>query len=430
MTATEIQELRQEAFDARKRAEALLVAAGKSPLSEEQDKEVDDLIERAEALDKNRKRAESLLAIEKADAERAAKERDKAAAESEAKGEDTPAPSAAPAGRQLSAETLERRAFAHWIKTGSRSYTHGDQTYSMRDATASIDTEGGYLAAPMTILSEVLKEVDDMVYMRQIGRRLPSVPPNSSLGVPFSNNSTLQAQWSAELTSADPSAVEFQGREFRPAYLTYRIFISRSLIAAANVVNIEQYVRSEMAIRVAEVMEQAYLLGTGVRQPLGLFVDSNDGIPAGNNDADRNQQTAVANKVGYDDIINVFFKLKGQYMRNATWFLSRTFLREVAKIKDSDGRPIWRTGLAPADPQMLLNRPIVMSEFAPAYKAGEYGAVVGDFSKYWIADSTLMDVIRQTEKWAERNQIAIVGRQQSDGAPALSEAFARLKVKS
>lgn len=416
MTATEIQELLQGAFDARKRAEEVLAASGADPLTEAQEKEIDDLIDRAEKLDSKRKKAEILLAAQKRAAERA--------------GAESAPKDGAKRGATLSAEELERRAFGHFVRTGSRSFSQGDQTYRMRDATASVDAEGGYIAAPMTILSEVLKEVDDNVYMRQLARVLPAVPPNSSLGVPFSNNSTLQAEWSAELTAADPSAMEFAGREFKPSYLTWRIFLSRSLLMAATTVDVESYARTEMAIRVGEKFEQAYLTGTGVGQPLGIFTDSADGIPSGVGDSDRNHVTAANNKLGFDDIVGCFFKLKEQYMRNSTWFMSRTVLREVAKIKDDDGRPLWRTGLAPGDPQTLYARPIVMSEYAPAFAAGKYAACVGNFGTYWIADSTMMDVVRQAEKWAERNQIALIGRQQSDGAPTLSEAFARLMVKA
>lgn len=400
MTVTEIQEFRQQAFDHRKRAEALLVKS-KGEFSEERSKEIDDLLDRAADADKNAKRAQSLL-----DAERAAAEKvDPPKEERDAK-----------RGKPLAQDDLHRRTFVNYVRTGST-------TYTVRDQSASLDQEGGYVAAPTVILNEILKEVDDARPMRGMSRVLPAIPPNGTLGVPFSNNSTLQASWSSELTSGDPSDVEFSGREFKPNYLTWRIFLSRSLLMGANNVSVESYVRGEMSIRAGEKMEEGYMTGTGVGQPLGIFTESNDGVPAG-----RNTVTAANNKLAYGDVIDVFYELKAQYSRRATWFMHRSTQKEMAKIVDGDMRPLWRAGLAPGDPPTIEGQPIVLSEFAPAFAAGVNVAIVGDFNQYWIVDSTMMDVIRQEEKWAERNQIGLVGRQQTEGAPVLSEAFSRLKV--
>ena len=405
MTQTEIQDFKRRAFDSRKRAEDILKSVtDEKPLTEAQSSEVDALLDRAEDEDKNRKRAEKIFAAEKAAAESA------------------PEKDAPKRGKQLTKDDLQRRAFTNYIRTGERTYQTRD------DQVASLDTVGGYVMAPPVVLSEVLKEVDDTQYIRRITRRLPSVPPNGTLGVPFSNNNTLNAAWASELTTADPSNVEFGGREFKPNYLTYKTFFSWSLIDGA-VINVESFVRGEMAIIAGEVMEKAYMTGTGVGQPLGLFTASDDGLPAS-----RDVETAGA-AIAFEDVIDTFYSLKDQYMRNATWFMNRMAFKQIVKLKGTDGHPIFRTGLAPGDPMTVEGRPVIMSEFAPtgsnngAYQTGDYLLAVGDFMKYWVCDSTMMRVIRQVETHADQNLLAIVTRQQTDGAPVLSEAFTRLKLK-
>ena len=405
MTATEVQEHVRQAHDFRARVETMLKAStAETPLTDEQDREIDSLLDRAEKADKNAKRARTLLAAEKAVAER------------EAKAEKTREAS----DGKLSEGDLKRRAFFNYIRSGKT-------TYETRDQTASVDTEGGYITAPPVILNEILKEVDDARYMRGAARMLPRVPPNGTLGVPFSNNSTLNAAWSAELTTASASNVAFGGREFKPNYLTHKTFYSWSLVDS-DVLDVEAWVTSEMAIIAGEKMEQAYMSGTGVGQPLGVFVSSDAGIPAA-----RDTETA-GNNIAFDDVINVFYSLKDQYMRAASWFINRQAFKQIVKLKGTDGHPIFRTGLAPGDPMTIEGRPVVMTEWAPAgtngvYGTGDYMLAVGDFMKYWICDSTMMRVIRQTETYADQNLLAIVSRQQTDGAPVLGEAFARLKRK-
>ena len=405
MTATEVQAYRKEAFDLRAKAETILKSTTpEQPLTDEQDREVDSLIDRAELAVKNEKRAQTLLDAERAIAEREAKRETKRET----------------GDGKLSDADMKRRAFFNYIRSGQT-------TYETRDQTASVDTEGGYITAPPVILNEILKEVDDARYMRGAARMLPRVPPNGTLGVPFSNNSTLNAAWSAELKTASAGNVAFGGREFKPNYLTHKTFYSWSLVDS-DILDVEAWVTSEMAIIAGEKMEEAYMSGTGVGQPLGVFVASDAGIPAGRD------TTTDGNDIAFDDIINVFYSLKDQYMRSATWFINRNAFKQVVKIKGTDGHPIFRTGLAPGDPMTIEGRPIVMSEWAPAgtngvYGTGDYMAAVGDFNRYWICDSTMMRVIRQTETYADQNLLAIVSRQQTDGAPVLGEAFARLKRK-
>ena len=409
MTATEVQEHTRQAFEYRKRAEAILAkSTGDTPLTEEQDREVDGLLDRADASEKNAERSQKIL-----DAERRA---------ADAKPNGGGSAGDKPGTEQrLSDADLQRRSFVHFLRTGST-------RYELRDQSASLDTEGGYVMPGPTILSEVLKEVDDAQNMRMKGRVLPAIPANGTLGVPYSDNSSARAEWSAELTTADPTDVTFGGRELKPNYLTYEVRISRSLLSS-SVIDVSGFVRSEFAIRAGETMEEAYISGTGQGQPLGLFTPAAHGLPAS-----RDVETA-GNAVAYDDVVDVLYSLKSQYMRNADFFMHRLALKSLVKLKGTDGHPIWRVGLAPSDPSMIMGRPYTLSEFAPsggtgnAFGTGEYVLAVGDFQKYWICDSTMMQVQRLEELYARQNKIGFIVRQQTDGMPVLSEAFARLKIK-
>ena len=70
-----------------------------------------------------------------------------------------------------------------------------------------------------------------------------------------------------------------------------------------------------------------------------------------------------------------------------------------------------------------------MSEYAPnTFTTGLYVGLLGDFSHYWIADALEMTVQRLVELYAGTNQTGFIGRLETDGAPVLEEAFARVKL--
>ena len=90
---------------------------------------------------------------------------------------------------------------------------------------------------------------------------------------------------------------------------------------------------------------------------------------------------------------------------------------------------MWRESVLEGEPDRLLGRPVMMSEYAPnTMTTGLYCGILGDFSNYWIADALDMQVQRLVELYAESNQVGFIGRLETDGMPVLAEAFARVKL--
>ena len=446
MTATQVQESKQRAHDYGKRAEALRAAVD-GELKPEQVKEINDLLDKREAALAQAKADQRLLDNERAEAEAA-----KAAVDDKPKEEKT---------EERSVEQLRSKGFMDYLRFGE----HGANTRDPEalraaiqyrdDFSGSIDTEGGFFMPPMTMLSEILKQVEDQSFMRQISRVVGPVPLNGSLGYPYADRDGLNFEWGSELTSPSPTDMQFSRREMKPNWYTGELRFSRVLLAA-NTMNVESYVRGEMAIRMAEWEEQYFMYGHGGARPLGVFVESDVGIPAS-----RDIETASNSdpaRPSYDDIINTYHSLKATYQRRSSWLVSREFMRRMALIKDGDNRPLWREGLVAGDPATILTRPVYISEYAPAgtggnfgrkkgkgsrqtgdadhdggvmgtYASGDYMAILGDFSYNWIVDSVGMSVQRLEELYARRNQIGMIMRHQIDSGVQLEEAFVRLKAK-
>ena len=305
-----------------------------------------------------------------------------------------------------------REAYSRYLRTGET-----------RGIMAGDDSKGGYLTA--TVMSALLiKFLDDDVTMRQLGTVLPPLGNATSLGVVSYDTDPGDATWTAEVPAADISedtAMRFGKRELEP-HLNVQLIKMSQKILRSSTLGVESLVRDRLGYRFALTEEKAFLTGDGAQQPLGVFTASSNGISTSRDITAASQTTITA-----DELIDVLFSLRGQYISRATWLMHRDTLKIIRKLKDGNGQYLWQPGLQTGGADRILDRPLVMNENAPnTFSTGLYTLCVADFSFYWIVDSIGLEIQVLNELFQLRNQIGILGRKETDGMPVLEEAFARL----
>jgi HK97 family phage major capsid protein len=285
-------------------------------------------------------------------------------------------------------------------------------------------TQAGYLVPPEEFVSELIKELADATFMRQKAKVLPPLRGAQSLGYPTKTAGMSSFTWGTELqTPTADTSLAFGKREFKPRPGTSEILISNTLIR--NVPNVDALVRGEIAEEVSAALETAYMTGSGANCPLGLFVASADGI-----NTDRDVSTGnTATEIKFDGLMEAKYSVKGKYQTNAEWIFHRDAIKQIAKLKNADGQYVWQPSVVLGTPDMLLGRPVNSSEYAPnTFTTGLYVGLYGDLRNYWIVDSLLMEIKVLTELYARSNQVDYLSRIETDGAPVLSAAFARVKL--
>lgn len=285
-------------------------------------------------------------------------------------------------------------------------------------------TQAGYLVAPEKFVSELIRELDNATFMRQKARVLPALKGALSMGFPTRTAAMSSFAWGTELQApAADATLAFGKREFKPRPGTSEILISKTL--ARNVANIDAFIRGEIAAEVGANLEQAYMSGAGTTEPLGLFVASADGI-----NVDRDVSTGnTATEMKFDGLMEAKFALAAQYQVGAEWIFHRDGVKQLAKLKNTDGQYIWQPSVVLGTPDMLLGKPVNMSEYAPkTFTSGKYVGMYGNLKNYWICDSLAMEIQVLTELYARTNQIDYISRIETDGAPVLAAAFARVKL--
>lgn len=307
-----------------------------------------------------------------------------------------------------------REAFRKYLRHG------GDEYRAMQ---TDQDTAGGYLTVPEQFVAELIKDVDDQVFIRQYARKFTTNA--QTLGAPRRTNRMSAFAWGSELSApAQDTALKFGKRALAPHYMTGEILVSRDLMRAA-IMDPEQIVRDEIARDAGELEERAFISGTGAQQPLGLFTASNDGISTSRDVSSGNTTTSIA----VDGLISAKFALKQKYRATAMWMFHRDAVAQIRKLKDSTNQYLWQPSTVAGEPDRILNLPFVESEWIPnTFTTGLYVGLIGDLSYYWIADGLDFGMQRLIEKYAENNQDAFLVRRKVDGAPILEEAFARVKL--
>lgn len=297
--------------------------------------------------------------------------------------------------------------------------------YKNAAPTLGSDSQAGYLTAPVEFVQEVIKGLDDMLFMRSLARVVGPIGQAQSLGYPYRATAADDATWVGEVAAApEETNIAYGRREFKPYKMAKLLKISRTLMQHSALA--ESEMRKEITMRIGTGAENAYMNGNGTAQPLGLFVASASGINTDRDVSTGNTATAVT----FDGLTEAKYALKQQYLNNANWLMHRDLCKMIAKIKDGNGQYVWQPSAQLGQPDRLLGHPVNMSEFAPkTFTTGKYVAMFGDFKQgYWICDANTINIQVLRELYAVNNQIGYLVDYFGDGAPVLPEAFARVKL--
>ena len=308
--------------------------------------------------------------------------------------------------------------FSNHLRTGDA------ETLKVYNALRQTDpTQAGYLVAPEKFVNDLIAELNNNIFFRNLCKKY-TLQGAQTLGFPKRTARMNSAAWGAEIGAPTPdSTLAFGKRVFTPNFLTAEILVSRTLIA--NAPDVDGIVRSEIAYDIGELLENAYMTGDGSNKPLGIFTASDDGIPTSRDVATDNTASAVT----FDGLMNAKYSVKQQYQPKLAWIFHRDVVKQIAKIKDSEGQYIWQPSVVANTPDILLGKPVYQSEYAPnTMSANAYVGMLGDFSNYWICDGMNMELRVLQELYARTDQIDYIAHMSTDGMPVLEECFARIKL--
>jgi HK97 family phage major capsid protein len=286
----------------------------------------------------------------------------------------------------------------------------------------SDEQRGGYFVVGEQFSTEVLKNVDDTVYVQGLSRviMMPPGSQNYNIRVRTARASTFQfGNENTDMSGMYDQSLRYGKRVITPNYFMGSVIMSKDLLR--NYPGAEGMVIGELAINASQTLEQAYLYGNGNQRPLGLLTPSADGI-----NTDRDLSSSATANFSFDDFVKLKYGLKMKYRPNATWMLHRYMLQAVALLKDGEGRYLWEPSRQVGQPDLILGLPFIESEWMPSsFTTGGYYVILGDYQYYYIVWDMAMEMQRLVETRAYTNEFVYLFRCKLDAAPVLPEAFIR-----
>ena len=179
-----------------------------------------------------------------------------------------------------------------------------------------------------------------------------------------------------------------------------------------NAFNLESYIIDMFGKALANAEEDAFLNGSGVGQPLGLFAATGGGTAA--------ISTAALTA---DDVIKLVYALKRPYRKNAKFIMNDQTIASIRQLKDNNGAYMWQPSLIAGEPDKLLGYDVYTSPFCPAGKIA-----FGDYSYYNIGDRGTRSFKQLTELFAGNGMIGYVAKERVDGKLILPEAVQILTI--
>jgi HK97 family phage major capsid protein len=296
-------------------------------------------------------------------------------------------------GAEVKTEPTEhKRAFDTYVRKGE---TNGLAAIESKAMSVGSGQDGGYLvpaeveaaigrllskASPMRAIADV-RQVSATIYKK-----------------PF-NTTGASAGWIGE-AAARPQTNSATLAELQfPTMELYAMPAATQALLDDSIVNLDEWIAREVETVFAEQETDAFLNGDGITKPKGLLTYTkvaqsawtwgNTGyIPTG-------VAGAFAATNPTDKLVDLIYALKASYRQNARFMLSRATQAAVRKFKDAQGNYLWQPAATVDGNAMLLNFPVVESEYMPDIGTDTFSMAFGDFKRgYLIVDRVGVRILR------------------------------------
>ena len=272
-----------------------------------------------------------------------------------------------------------KSAFCNYLRKGMDSALESLQTKSLSVGT---DANGGYLV-PNQMSNTIVQIVNESSPMRA----LASVETISSDALDIIEDvGDMDAAWADE-TTARSSATNNPsiGRNTIATFEMYAQPQATQKLIDDGSIDIEQWIAQKVGDKMARLEASAFINGDGTTQPKGIL-----SYAAGTTFGSQIEQinSGVDGDVTGDSLLQLYYALKDEYARRATFLMHRTTVQAVRLLKESTtDQYLWQPGLAAGAPDSLLGVPVALAADMPVPDEDSLSIAVADFKRaYLIVD--------------------------------------------
>ena len=207
-----------------------------------------------------------------------------------------------------------------------------------------------------------------------------------------------------ENNSADPAtgSIDFKAFKFSSKFikLSYELLED----SAINFGTLAGQIAGE---RIGRIAEKRFTTGTGTGQPQGIVTAAGVGVTAAG-------QTAIT----ADELIDLQHSVDPAYRTGPSvgFMMHDSVIKYVRKLKDSEGRYLWQSGLAFGVPDTFLGQLLAVNQnMASSIAAAAKTVLYGDLSKFMIRRVRTVRLKRLDERFADLDQVGFIMFVRQDG---------------
>ena len=269
-----------------------------------------------------------------------------------------------------------------------------------------VDADGGYLV-PEEYDSRLIDVLTEENIMRKLGHHL-TTSGDHKINIAATKPAAAWIEEGGALSFGDAT---FDQILLDAHKLHVAIKVTEELLYD-NAFGLESYIIDMFGKALANAEEDAFLNGSGVGQPLGLFAETGGGTSA-----------ASVATLATDNVVDLVYALKRPYRKNAKFIMNDQTIAAIRKLKDNNGAYMWQPSLVSGEPDKLLGYDVYTSPFCPEDKIA-----FGDYSYYNIGDRGTRSFKQLNELFAGNGMIGYVAKERVDGKLILPEAVQILTV--
>ena len=162
-------------------------------------------------------------------------------------------------------------------------------------------------------------------------------------------------------------------------------------------IDLEQWLANEVDGEFAIQENTAFLSGNGTNKPTGILNYVTGGANAATHPfgAITGATAAGAAAVTTDEVIDLVYSLPSERNQNAKFYMNRTSLGKVRKLKDGQGNYIWQPTFVASQPSTLTGYPVIEVPGMPNMTTGLVSTLFGDMAAtYLVIDRIGIRVLR------------------------------------
>lgn len=211
------------------------------------------------------------------------------------------------------------------------------------------------------------------------------------------NDGVIGSGWVGE-TAARPETTTpgLTSLQFEPGELYANPAVTQRMLDDAGF-DLESWLAGEVNGEFAVQENIAFLSGNGTNKPYGILTYVTGGANAARHPFGAITATNAAGTtaVTADELLTVVSTLPSERDTNSKWYLNRSTLFALRKLKDGQGNYLWQPNYVAGQPATLAGYPVVEVPGMPAMTTGQIPILFGDMEMtYLVVDRLGTQVLR------------------------------------